>query len=132
MHKMKLFVTAITLLALAGCSTPTPVTQNYSDLTACGNFPEWPGGHGGTNMYYVCRDSDDGSCYYKKLRQVDIEGCEYDKDQYPYGKPECLKGLADLYDANGKPTQSNLETDALTDDSCATTTQPYFKTKVSE
>ena len=128
MNKMKFLIVAIVALALAGCGTTTPVAQDYSDLTVCGDFPTSSGDGGPTSRYFVCRDANDGQCYYKKTYFEQIPGCDPEFDKYDYGKEECFENKAALYTFDGTLSQSI----ANSDDSCAATTQTYFESKVKE
>lgn len=129
MYKMKLLVVAVAMFALAGCGTAAPVAQTYSDLTACGSFPTSTGDGGPTSRYFVCRNSNDGQCYYKKTYSEQIQGCNPGFDKNPYGKEECFESKTALFTSTGSPSQSSA---ANTNDNCAATTQTYFDSKVSE
>lgn len=105
--------------------------QGNIDLSYCGDFPIATDGHGGVDRYYVCRDTA-GSCYYKEVRQEEIDGCEYDKDKYPYGKDECLKAVVNTYDAEGNQIKQNIDASTMPTEGCAATTQTYFDSKIRE
>ncbi|QQR84040.1 hypothetical protein IPJ72_02490 [Candidatus Peregrinibacteria bacterium] len=128
MYKMRFLVVAITMLALAGCGKATPVAQDYSDLTACGDFTTSSGDGGPTSRYFVCRDANNGQCYYKKTYFEQIPGCDPESDKNPYGKEECFENKTALYSFNSATSQSTTNSN----DSCAATTQTYFESKVSE
>ena len=126
MHKIKLLVAAIAMLTLVGCGAATPVAQDYSDLTACGDFQTSSSDGEATSRYYVCRDANDGQCYYKKTYFEQIPSCDPEFDKNPYGKDECFESKTALYSFNGIP----LESSTNSNDTCATTTQNYFESKV--
>lgn len=125
---MRFLLVAVAMLVFTGCSITTPVAQDYSDLTACGDFVAFDGDGGPTSRYFVCRESSAGECYYKKTFLEQIPGCDPEFDKNPYGKEECFKSETSVYAANGQPSQRAV----LSNDTCAATTQTYFESKVSE
>ena len=99
-------------------------TDDYSDLSVCGDFPRSNGG-GPTSMYFVCRSLSDGECYYKKTYFEQIEGCDPEFDIYDYGKEECFETKYLMYGMDGV----TLEAVPAEEDFCDLTLQSYFKEK---
>ncbi len=143
MLKIKHLVAVFTIIFLSGCSMatpktqdksnpidnkPTPVTQDYTDLSACGDFPTSTGDGGPTSRFHVCRDASSGQCYYKKTYQEQISDCDPEFDKYDYGKDECFKSKTAFYSANDNSVQRTENGN----DNCAITTQSYFDSKVSK
>ena len=122
MIKIKLFLATVIIFALAGCGT-----QNYSDLTACGTFPTSTGDGDVGSRYFVCRNANDGQCYYKEAYSEQIKGCDPEFDKNPYGKEECFESKAALFTFEGSPSESDI---ANSNDNCDLTTQVYFESKV--
>ncbi|HOX97079.1 MAG TPA: hypothetical protein PL066_01835 [bacterium] len=137
MTKVKFLIIFVAIFGLSACgtatdttnTTATPVSENYSDLTACGDFETASNDGGGPNSYYfVCRNATDGQCYYKKTYFEQIDGCDPEFDTNPYGKEECFENKTALYNFNGQIGE-NIATG---NDNCAATTQAYFETKIAE
>jgi len=109
------------------------VKSDTSDLSVCGNFPVVPeGGQPGASHYSVCRDQFTGDCYYKYDYSEQIKGCNPEfSDANPYGKAECFKPVADIYDAFGKSLEK-FQVGYHPNDNCKFTSQEYFDTKVKK
>ncbi len=107
-------------------SETAPRVQNYSDLSACGNFPAASSDSGPTTRYSVCRNSESGECYYRKGYYEQISGCDPEFEKNPYGKEECFMSKVALFSVEGK-VLNNKENPK---DTCAPTTQKYFESKV--
>lgn len=125
---MKFILVVVAMFAFAGCGTITPVANNYEDLSVCGDFPVATGDGGPTSHYFVCRNANDGGCYYKKTSFEQIPGCDPEFDKYDYGKEECFSNKTATYTLEG----NLLETTENVNDKCSATTQTYFESKVSE
>jgi hypothetical protein len=98
--------------------------------SASENFSASQGG-GPTTQYAICRNADNGDCYYKKTFFEQIPGCDPEvSDENPYGKEECFKSVANIYGATGNLTQEKVETYRQADN-CGATTQQYFDSKVN-
>ncbi|MFA5948116.1 MAG: hypothetical protein WC806_04035 [Candidatus Gracilibacteria bacterium] len=132
MHKIKLLIIAIAMLFLTGCGTTAQVAENYSDLTACGDFPTSMGDGGPSARFFVCRNIDTGDCYYKTSYFEQINGCDPKfSDSNPYGNNECFKSLLNVYDFNGNVVENESE-NYRPKDNCTNTEQNYFESKIKK
>lgn len=111
----------------------TPVvTNDKTDLTACGDFPRSSGDGGPTSRYFVCRNINTSACYYKTSYFEQIKGCDPKfSDDNPYGNEECFQSLVDIYNFSGSLLEKGKD-GYRAEDNCANTTQQYFESKIKK
>jgi len=114
-----IIITLFIFIGLTGCkSDKADKVDNRgvskSDLSVCGDFPQFSdNGDDADSKYFVCRDINNGKCFYKQSYQSSDED------------------LVDTYDFDGKLDKKGKSPEDIGKKAnCQMTTQEYFESKI--
>jgi hypothetical protein len=116
----KVLLLGLILALMTACTAVDAPTEDYIDLSVCGELTEWDGHVNPGGGALVCRDLNTGECLYQVSYEEQVEGCDPEWDNYDYGNSECFEYFIDVYDADKELKAEHLDLDEMNSDNCKT------------